>query len=87
MATQKQYEMAMERKHKHERMASKLYELAQDMDFGDYANDREWIEMLLTDGIAFLRSLATEPFNNETLKILYYVLEAIANETQSHEEL
>lgn len=58
-------------------IANKLFELAKDMDFADYEEDKEKILSDLENALYYLKAVAENPYNAEYFRTLYRILENI----------
>ena len=58
-------------------IANKLFELAKDMDFQDYEEEKKQILSDLENALYYLKAVAENPYNNEYFRTLYRILENI----------
>lgn len=68
-------------KFKHEKypqeIAERLYELAKDMDYMDYEEEKEQILANLEDALYDLLAIAQNEYNKESYRTLYRILERL----------
>lgn len=60
-----------------EEIANKLYELAKDMDFADYEEEKEKILNDLINAIYYVKTICENPYNNDFFRTFYRILENI----------
>lgn len=58
-------------------IANKLFELAKDMDFQDYEEEKKQILSDLENALYYLKAVAENPYNNECFRTFYRILENI----------
>lgn len=58
-------------------IANKLFELAKDMDFQDYEEEKKQILSDLENALYYLKAIAENPYNNEYFRTFYRILENI----------
>ena len=66
----------IDEKHPQE-IAERLYELAQDMDWADYEEEKEEIIKQLEDCSYYLKAVAQNPYNSEYFRTFYNILQRI----------
>ena len=58
-------------------IANKLYELAKDMDYMDYEEEKEEILRDLENALYYLKAICENPYNNDYFRTFYKILENI----------
>ena len=60
-----------------EEIAEKLYELAKDMDYMDYEEEKEQIKADIENAIYYIKALAENEYNADYFKTFYNILQRI----------
>ena len=58
-------------------IANRLYELAKDMDYMDYEDEKEQVIAELENAIYFLKATAQNQYNKNYFRVLYNILQRI----------
>lgn len=60
-----------------EEIAEKLYELAKDMDYMDYEEEKEQIKADIENAIYYIKALAENEYNSDYFRTFYNILQRI----------
>ena len=58
-------------------IANKLYELAKDMDYMDYEDEKEQIINEIEAGVYYIKTVASNEYNADYFRTFYNILQAI----------
>ena len=58
-------------------IAHKLYELAKDMDYMDYEDEKEQILNEIEAGVYYIKTVASNEYNADYFRTFYNILQAI----------